>query len=289
MSIFRKQRIVFLVVFNLAAGSFYGQGIEKVIAFADMQYQQKNYSLAAKEYRRALFFSEGIKNYDLYSRMGHCYFELSNYDTAATYFDNAYFLAPSDSLKYEAVFQKASCCLLKKNFQFALIDLLSLNDSLPAYFTRKKNFYLGITYFGLGEFKFAGEHFINCVDPGDSIARAQIENLFDKRKNLYRPHPQLAMVLSIFVPGLGQLYAGDIKNGINSLVLVGGLGLVTANTALQYSIFDAAIGVFPWFERYYQGGFTQAKKIAEKKRARRREKTYHEILTIVGESAGHSQ
>ena len=45
------------------------------------------------------------------------------------YFGLAYNQSGDDSLKTELLFNKASCHILNKSFQLAIIDLLSVNDT----------------------------------------------------------------------------------------------------------------------------------------------------------------
>ena len=74
------------------------------------------------------------------------------------------------------------------------------------------------------------------------------------------------------LPGLGQFYAGDIKNGINSLVINAlFVGLFTYSF-VTISPIDAYFSVLPWFQRYYKGGYTKAGIIAEQKVKKRRAK-----------------
>ena len=88
----------------------------------------------------------------------------------------------------------------------------------------------------------------------------------------------------MILPGSGQIYSGDFKNGINSILLTGGLAALGVLMYNQYSLLDAFLAVFPWFFRYYQGGYEKAKNIAHDKRAIRRDKTYKKVLEIVNES-----
>jgi len=87
--------------------------------------------------------------------------------------------------------------------------------------------------------------------------------------------------MSRIIPGSGQLYAGDIKNGLNSLLLTGGIALLGVHLYNQYSLFDAIMSAFPWFARYYKGGYHKAFEIAYQKRSIRRDRTYKQILKTI--------
>jgi hypothetical protein len=84
--------------------------------------------------------------------------------------------------------------------------------------------------------------------------------------------------MSIFLPGLGQFYAGDIKNGLNSLLLTGGFFTIGFIVAINYSLVDAMVAVVPWIQRYYVGGYNRAAGIAENKKKSKQDKVYQAIL-----------
>ncbi len=83
-----------------------------------------------------------------------------------------------------------------------------------------------------------------------------------------KKNPKTARVLSMILPGAGQFYAGDIKNGLNSLLLNALLGFWFVTTGLAYTFVDAAATVTPWLFRYYGGGIRRAGEIVEKKEGR---------------------
>ena len=103
-----------------------------------------------------------------------------------------------------------------------------------------------------------------------------IHKIFENRK-LNNPNPKTALVLSIIFPGAGQIYAGDVKDGINSLLLTSFIAVVAVYVAFEYQPLDA-ISIVPWFMRFYQGGIFNAKKIAETNRQFNRNQIFNNIL-----------
>ena len=87
--------------------------------------------------------------------------------------------------------------------------------------------------------------------------------------------------MSMIVPGLGQLYVGDVKNGLKSFVLSVGLFSLGLRSALINNPLDAAISTLPWFQRYYQGGFKKAELIAIARIQEKRYKIYNQLLDEV--------
>ena len=81
---------------------------------------------------------------------------------------------------------------------------------------------------------------------------------------------------SLIIPGTGQLYSGDIKNGLNSLLLLSGifyLGTIVSSSAL--------VLIVPILCRYYIGGIVHAKQIADRKREEKKNIYYTNLLGIL--------
>jgi TM2 domain-containing membrane protein YozV len=275
--------ILWLTIFSSHQNA-YSQEFAEIVNFADTQFAVKNYQLAVKEYQRALFFSKGRKVDYLYRQIAHAFFANNQFDQASYFYQLSYNTAKADSIKNEILFNKVQCNLLLAKFDQSLIELINLPDSLDNYFNNKRNFYYAVTYFGLEKFKDAEKHFLALIPETNIAVREEIEKLFKKKKNLYRPNPKTARTLSKIIPGSGQFYSGDVKNGFNSLLLTGGFVTLGVFMVQDYTYLDAILTTLPWFLRYRKGGFTKAYGIALNKRAMRRNKTYKRILEIVEES-----
>ena len=244
-----RQRILYILIFSTCFNTVsFTQNIWETISFADSLYKYGNYNFALKEYQRAIFFSEKISNTSLYEKAGDCFFKLKDYQKANEFYDYAYFNYKTDSLKYEALFKKVKSYLTNKEFQYALIELYSLSDSLPTSILQEREFYLGIGYFGLGDYNLAKQSFLNCIDPIFQGQLVEIENIFNNNKKLYKPKPFTAYIFSLIIPGMGQVYSGDIKSGFNSLILNSGLFVLVMVVGNKFSIIDGVISVLPGFK-----------------------------------------
>jgi hypothetical protein len=255
---------------------------EQTIAMGMEQVQLKNYDAATAFFLRSLYFEQGNKRAFLYQQLGDCYFGSANYEKAAYSYELGYSSEINDSVKTELLFKKTSALLLQEKYQYALAELYSLADSMPSiYFNRKKNFYLGIACFGNNEFALSEKSFLAAL-PNNSITEAeQIKGIFLKNKKVGRVKPKTARILSMCLPGLGQFYAGDIKNGFNSLIINAlFVGLFTYSF-ITISPVDAYFSVLPWFQRYYKGGYTKAGIIANERVKQKRKLLYNEIITII--------
>lgn len=139
---------------------------------------------------------------------------------------------------------------------------------------------MAMSTFAQSDFEAAQQYFNNVVG-SDSTKQQSLIKLFEKNQKISKLNPDKAKRMSQFLPGLGQFYAGDIKNGLNSLLLTGGLLTWGINIGLNSTFLDAAFTIVPWFQRYYLGGADRAKVIAENAIKRRRHKVYNEILDVI--------
>jgi hypothetical protein len=85
----------------------------------------------------------------------------------------------------------------------------------------------------------------------------------------------------MIIPGSGQFYAGDVKNGFNSLLLTGGFVTVGFIIAINYSLLDSFVSVIPWIQRYYIGGIKRSGDIAVDRKLQKQDEIYQEILLTV--------
>lgn len=270
-----------LIIFSQAAiHKLPAQNLDETIKFADNQFKNKELTNALKTYQRALFFSEGKETLYLFQQIAEISYLVNDYETAQKYFGLAFNQAENDSLKTELLFNKASCQILNRNYQYALMDLFSVTDS-SSKILKRLNFYLGTCYFGLEDFSKASNYFKSCVELKD---REEIDNLFSK-KNLSSPSPKTARILSMIIPGLGQAYSHDLKSGLNSLLLTSGLIALGINISLKYSPVDAVFAIIPWYQRYYTGGFGKASEIASRKRQLNRNRVYTRVLKLTGDNS----
>jgi tetratricopeptide (TPR) repeat protein len=277
----RKSGILFTVVFSLSVLSTgWSQTVDQLIRFADQKFEQGLYSLAAREYQRALFFGPKDQVGPLSVSTGDCYFAQGDIPKAESYYGFAINLIRQDSLRAAVILKKASCRLLTHQYTLAIFDLFSLPEGLSPVLQRKKHILLGIAYYGLADFEQSEKEFLAALPGEDAGEMERLAGYFDQKK-LNRPNPETAYWLSVFLPGSGQLYAGDVKNGLNSLGLTVGLVFVAFRIATAQSWLDAVLTIAPWWQRYYMGGYNSARHIAEHKRMKNRSEVYKRIYALV--------
>ena len=279
----KRLRTCLPALFSLfLAANLSAQTIEQARQLADQQFEQGNYDLALRTYQRILFFEKGPAKTDLFLQTAQCYLRTENYKRAANYFDLAYNSTQVDSLQHEYLFLKTSCYLYLRSFNYALVELLNLPDNLPPSQEEKRNFFLGVAHFGNGEYETSQGHFLAMLSPTDSSTRAQVNALFHDLEKI-RLNPKTARILSSILPGAGQLYAGDVKNGLNSFLLNGGLVVLSFYVTSSLGFVEGLISVLPWFQRYYTGGYKKAELIAAQKVEEKKGAIYRRILKALSE------
>ena len=265
-----------ILTIELFGGALKAQNLEQTFHFANNLYEQREYKSALEVYRRTLFFDQNNKfGPRVFKNMADCLYETTQYNEAAYYYDLAYFVH-SGGLQTDISLKKASCHLLLREYNQTKIELFNLPEDISTEQKELAIFYDAMANFALGDFEASKALFLQ-IAPDSSVISA----LFDKNKKIDRLKPKTAKILSIIMPGLGQFYAGDIKNGLNSLILSGGLFYLGVRSAIRTSILDASLSVIPWFQRYYAGGYNKAYAIAEAKVKERRHKVFNELLEQV--------
>lgn len=275
-----KQKLLFLIASLISVTTaLQAQTVSEIHTYADSLYAAGHLDAALPIYQRTAFFIQPDVNAEVLCRIADCFISGGNLEKALEFYDHSYFAQTNDSLKKEVLFRKSACYLKSHNYQFALMELLNLDDSLSAGFDMKRNFYLGVAWYGMADYKKAGTYFEKAVK--DPINQQKIRSIFANTKSFFRPKPKLASWMSIIIPGAGQIYSGEIWPGLNSLLLTGsfvGLGIYIANVTTPI---DALFTAIPWFQRYYQGGFERAADLAENKRTENRSRIFDEITTVI--------
>ncbi|MBI2968439.1 MAG: hypothetical protein HYY40_11605 [Bacteroidetes bacterium] len=282
-----KLNILLSNLFNLflfLALSARAQDLVSLVRFADSRLDANDPDEAFSSFNRAFFFlevypaTEITKSYLLH-RMGDCHFKTGKFGEAIRYYGLAVKSAGNDTVRNDLVLMKIKLYLLQKDFYFALEELLIM-DTPPLPDQRKmKEIFSGIAWFGLENFDSAGAYF-NRLAETDS-QKVLLSDLLKRLRKIKHPNPNVAQILSIFLPGLGQFYAGDLKNGLNSLIITGGLFALGINVVLNYSWIDAILAVMPWYQRYYLGGVQNAGNIARYRLEEKRSRIYKEIMAAV--------
>jgi tetratricopeptide (TPR) repeat protein len=283
MNSFMKQSKYYFLIISLLVGlNLSAQTVKEVVKFANEQFEEGNYSIASKEYNRAFFF--GYDQKDILSlQIAQCYSQLNEYDLASDFFDKAYRITSNDSIKDEAILGKSFCLLLQKKYVLSISELYNLTDHASDKQKLHYHFLKGIAHYGIQDdsasfYEFNEVLKLSELNDSNSFAlQSEFENVHRYQK---RYNPNRAYIMSGIFPGSGQFSSGAFKDGINSMLLIGGLFMVSVRVTNLYSFWDAAIALFPWIQRYYLGGMDHSKALAVSKIESKRYESYLRIMKL---------
>ncbi|MBK8845757.1 MAG: hypothetical protein IPO27_03990 [Bacteroidetes bacterium] len=241
----------------------YAQNIEQTKALMQQAYAAGNYSYCTELGERIIYFDTTYKHTAIcHLFTGDSYFRQQDYANAASHFEMAAQLTTDDSVRTESLFGTGLSYMLMNDYSTALISLLDIYSNNNETIEKRKLLYTGVAYYYLNDFEKSQSYlnqFANMVHMHqDTIA--QLMSITHKKTKRYKPGK--AYTLSLLLPGMGQFYSGDIKNGINALLLVAGLTYLGYNVWINAGVVDAIISVAPWLQRYYYGNAEKARAIA---------------------------
>lgn len=274
------RKVLFIILINLVTvvtGS--AQNILQIKSFADDQFVKGNYSAALKEYQRVQFFDNDRNFNEIYSKIAEIYFKQNDYLNAIKYLNFSWTVEPNDSVKFELALKKSLCNIIIEDYYSALNDLLDIPETNSDYFQERKNLYLGICYFGLTDYNNSMHHFSQLVDSSGVRSLNHIFTGFFKASKKF--NPDKIEMMSLFLPGLGQIYAGDVGSGINSIALLSGIVYYAYHTTSVYGWIDGALVLSSWFYRYYKGGSEKASLAAQEKLNFLQSEVYSEIISVI--------
>ncbi len=280
----RKRIILLKILFFLgwisSTSVLFCQSRDEVYNFAQSEYSNGHYANAIKEFERCLFNDVKV-NSEILRKLADSYRSMEEFEKASEYYEKAFHLESSDSFRTIDLFSKVECQISVKNYSLALVDLLSFDGSVSKMTSKKIQFLSGICYFGMNDFDNSEKCLLESIDSSFNFENRQIDAIFKDKKLLERPDPHMAYILSLFLPGLGQFYSGDIRNGVNSLLLTSFIAFLGIRIALNQTLLDAGIILLPWFQRYYQGGIMRAESIAIERRKENQSYAFSEIMRII--------
>ncbi|MFH1319814.1 MAG: hypothetical protein ABII90_04065 [Bacteroidota bacterium] len=208
-------RTLYILLFSLCLLSIAkAQDIHQMKKFSEEQFNKGNYQLALKEYQRILLFDNEKEYNELYSKIASIHYLVSDFDLAFKYYDFAMRVENNDSLRFELALKKTLCNFNQDNYFSALTELFDLPDPHNEYLQKRKNLYMGICYFGLNDYENSREFLAALLD---SASITKINDLFldfDRFNRKFRPRK--VELMSMFLPGLGQIYTGELLSGLNS-------------------------------------------------------------------------
>ena len=240
---------------------------DPAVDLGDYFFALENYDAAITEYKRFLFFnSDHPRSGEVQFKIGLAYRAQEWWAEAVEAMIAAIELTTATELQAEMRVELAVTLIASGAYDLALIELIKVDmQSQSARLRQRARFLRGIAYLYQFKWEQARSVFLAYFDaiPSAAGAAAEIDTFFAEALNLPQKSEKAARLLSTLLPGLGQTYAGDWKNGLNALLLNGLLGYVTLDAAIDRDYDDALLSFFFLFYRYYGGNRYRAAEAAQ--------------------------
>jgi hypothetical protein len=213
------------------------------LALADSLYAHGYYDAARVEYLRCFFFYPQMEH-EMQPRLRYAISVLDDDETNGVALLNGIvndFPDLPDKVKNEIAIK-----YMETGRYYLAVDLLEGG--------KEKNL-LGLAFLLDGQFLNARSTFLRG---GNYELAAKIDE--------FLKHPtkseKTALLLSLFLPGSGQVYAGDLHRGIMDFLVNAGSGYLFYNALRQHKYVDASLIFFFLVNRFYLGSLNNALKSA---------------------------
>lgn len=265
--------------FSFITTSLYAQDFDGTMAKALEAAGLDNHIDAERHLLRAIYFAPNEKRFEPAYQLGEAYLGQSRFREAAMQFDFTASIAPNDSMRGICYLKESLAFLQLGDFELAKkrLDFLGVQENLEI--EKRRQFYLGNAYFGLNAAKDAEKCFQNCVT--NPFSKAKIHDAFASAPNIWDRQSGTAVVLSLMIPGTGQLIAGKPKKALNGFLLVGTLAAGSAYAISAIGFLPGAIVMGPLFFRYYLGSAFRAGKLAQEKLKLKRSEVLNEVYNVI--------
>ena len=246
--------VFFLMLNNLNAQDY----LTNQFNYAKKLYDDEQYFDAITEFKRLLFFdNNGKYKFQANNFIGLSYKEGAKFSDAILYFTLAEMNARNDDELFDSKIEIIRSNILRRTTSHA-IELLNSLESDKRFFHRIReiNYWKGWAYIFSDNWEEASNYFAQT----DSN---KILSSFCSKVEKDKYSTSAAKLLSLFIPGAGQIYTGHYLSGLLSLSWNLLWGYVTINAFIANRVFDGlAVGNFLWL-RFYNGNLQNAKNFAE--------------------------
>ena len=250
---------LFLISTVLIFCSFTARAEELPLSLGRHLVEVGNYDAAITEYKRFLFFHpDDPRVGEVYYNIGLAYRAERLWTEAIAALRTATHYAIDRESKSEYQLTLAVTLIATKNYDLAELELIKVMLRNPsAQLHRRMLFLQAVLY--IYQFRWEDARSVGREYTTDE----RLEALFDAAADTPQKSANVASVLSKVLPGLGQVYVGDWRDGLNALLLNGALGFLTVDAILDEHYTDAALWVSLVLLRYYRGNTFRAKTAVE--------------------------
>lgn len=218
-----------------------------------------NYDAAITEYKRFLFFHpDDPRVGEVHYNIGLAYRAAGLWTEAIAALRTATHYAMDRETKSEYQLALAVTLIATKNYDLAELELIKVMLRNPSAQLHRRRLFLQTVLY-IYQFRWEEARSVGREYTTDE----RLETLFDAAINVPQKSANVASVLSRILPGLGHIYVGDWRDGLNALLLNGAFGFLTVDAILDEHYTDAALWAGLVLLRYYRGNTFRAKTAVE--------------------------
>jgi len=277
-----KLKTLFLLIAScLCSLGVSAQTLHQAKVYTDSLLAHEQAEKAELAYERVLFFSPMSEKAPIYFLLGQCQMAQGKFSLAKQQFTNVMAMPSKDSIKIESFFQRTICSILEKDFMNALIELEKIHFPDGSSDEKRRILFKATCQYGLGQYDLAERLFLSLVNDNPQ-AKAELVAIFkDARFN--QPNPSIAFLMSMLVPGSGQVYAGEWKKGANSFLINALFIALDIVVIRELSVLDGLVTAVPWSVRFYVGGWVNALQLSEKKMQENKDADFQKIMRVIND------
>jgi tetratricopeptide (TPR) repeat protein len=257
---------------------------DPVLELGDKFFESGFYDEAITEYERYIHFDSPEKDISYaYYKIGLSYRNMRALERSTDAFETAAQIAPGDSSRDERKIDIAVNNIARGRYneaKFLLLKLLSFSKNPEI--RRKSALFLGIANLYTFQWESAKDALETYFEEGGNTKFAHsADSLLSLAEELDYKSPTTARWLSTFIPGAGQIYAGNAGDGINAMVLNGSIIYFIVYKLLKKEYGNAYIIYFFLFRRYYFGNIYHAGKETMEYNRNLNEETADSVFTLL--------
>ena len=248
--------LIFLCAFPMPVSA-------QVSDFADSLFQEGDYLNAAHEYKRILFLHSNIPHIDFIAfRVAASYQNAGQLEKAIPSYQSLIDTYPNSPLAERATNNIAQCHILLGARERGIASLENfLSKHKGSNLAPLAHFTIGMLHVEKNEWTQASKVWnnVSSVYPDSPFAEAsaRLARIIKNADTLPRRSPTVAGVLSVLVPGSGQVYSGKTVDGLYAFMSVAVLGSAsfyyTSKERYEVAVPVAVLGVFFYGNSIYQG------------------------------------
>jgi tetratricopeptide (TPR) repeat protein len=242
---------------------------------------------AITEYKRYMFFNPDSPAISVHLAIADLFRSEGKPEEAREAMLAAISCAPTDSMREEIRIQTALLAAAQGKFTTAQMELLRIASftTIPAVRNRAELFLcIGDIFSGQWD---AAQKIASAEAKSGNLRMARLDSLLRSAQPWRRKSPSAAQWMSTALPGLGQVYAGDVRDGVNALAISCVTGYFTVNSIIFGYYQEALLSETALFWRYYSGNRWNAAEAAERYNRKKNREMREKVMTLfsLGRSA----